>query len=47
MCGLNNNEFQLQPFGVEVCDIVQQIPAGKVLAYGQVARPAGFSNQQI
>lgn len=47
MSGLNNNEFQVQPFSVEVCDIVQQIPAGKVLTYGQVARLAGFSNQQI
>ena len=44
MSGLNNNEFQLQQFSVEVCDIVQQIPAGKVLTYGLVARLAGFSN---
>lgn len=44
MSGLNNNEFRLHQFSVEVCDIIRQIPAGKVLTYGQIARLAGFSN---
>lgn len=44
MSGLNNNEFQLHQFSIEVCDIIQQIPAGKVLTYGLIARLAGFSN---
>lgn len=43
MSGLNNNEFRLHQFSVEVCDIIRQIPAGKVLTYGQIARLAGFS----
>ena len=38
MSGLNNNEFRLHQFSVEVCDIIRQIPAGKVLTYGQIAR---------
>lgn len=37
MSGLNNNEFRLHQFSVEVCDIIRQIPAGKVLTYGQIA----------
>ena len=44
MSGLNNNEFRLHQFSVEVCDIIRQIPAGKVLTYSQIARLAGFSN---
>lgn len=44
MSGLNNNEFRLHQFSAEVCDIIQQIPAGKVLTYGLIARLAGFSN---
>ena len=44
MSGLNNNEFRLHQFSVEVCDIIRQIPAGEVLTYGQIARLAGFSN---
>ena len=44
MSGLNNNEFRLHQFSVEVCDIIRQVPAGKVLTYGQIARLAGFSN---
>lgn len=44
MSGLNNNEFRLHQFSVEVCDIIRQSPAGKVLTYGQIARLAGFSN---
>ena len=42
MSGLNNNEFRLHQFSVEVCDIIRQIPAGKVLTYGQIARLADF-----
>lgn len=29
MSGLNNNEFRLPQFSVEVCDIIRQIPAGQ------------------
>mgnify|MGYP003101714294 CR=1 FL=1 len=50
MSGLNNNEFRLHQFSVEVCDIIRQIPAGKVLTYDYIINElwgprAGGDNQ--
>ena len=50
MSGLNNNEFRLHQFSVEVCDIIRQIPAGKVLTYDYIIKElwgprAGGDNQ--
>lgn len=35
------SEFQ-EKFDTAICKIVSQIPAGRVMAYGEVARAAGF-----
>ena len=51
MSGLNNNEFRLHQFSVEVCDIIRQIPAGKVLTYDFIIRelwgPKAKTDNQI
>lgn len=40
MSGLN--KFDRKKFYIEVYDIVRQIPAGRVLTYGVIARLVGF-----
>ncbi len=42
MSGLNKTKFDRQAFYAEVYHIVQEIPAGRVLTYGLIARLTGF-----
>ena len=42
MCGLNKPDFRRELFKTDVYHIVRQIPAGKVLTYGLIARLAGY-----
>ena len=42
MFGLNKTDFDHQAFYAEVYHIVEEIPAGRVLTYGLIARLAGF-----
>lgn len=42
MFGSNKNNFNRKDFCHEVCNIIKEIPVGRVLTYGQIARLAGF-----
>ncbi len=42
MFGSSENSFNRKDFCNEVCNIIKEIPAGRVLTYGQIARLAGF-----
>lgn len=42
MFGLSKTDFDRQAFYAEVYHIVQEIPVGRVLTYGLIARLAGF-----